>query len=888
MSLNNQPLKTTTLGGTSLGNTTLGGTSLGNTTLGGTSLGNTTLGGTSLGNTTLGGTSLGNTTLGGTSLGKTQLGGTSLGGIPLKPQQVVINKQPINNNSKPKPVQPQQKPKPQKGTTTTPTQKESSMGAKIRQMQEEKRKKEEEEERRVLEEKEKRRLELLEEERINKERNEKIKLQKQLQLEKLKEDSIQKTKDLKIQNASSKYGYIPTVLTKDKPIKKYIPKKIIKEVVVIKEENIIIEPVKDNNKDDTRDDWDALSNSSEEQTTSVQQQEQPQVELIKEENKDDELRAPIVCVLGHVDAGKTHLLDKIRSSVVHMGEAGNITQQIGASYVPITTIIKHTKHMDNQFKKKLEYKVNGLIFIDTPGHEPFMNMRSRGSSLCDIAILVVDILVGIQKQTLECIKLLIESKKLFVIALNKVDLLYGWKVTKDGSIKNGLNIQDKNVIMEYEDRVRHIWTQFQELGHNTELYYKNKDFVNTISMVPISAITGEGLPDLLMLLAQLSQKYIGDNLIKNDTIDCTVLEVKNVQGRGMTIDVILTNGSLTKGDTIMVCGIKGEPIITYIKALLTHTYSNRKGEYINTNKVHASMTCKIDAPNLDDAVAGSQLFVIKNTDTEDTIENYRINVMKSLNSLKSKINNMEQGVYVNASTLGGMEALFEYLCSDSCKVSIGGFRIGSVHKKDITKAAAVSEKNYSCILAFDVNIDDDVRKYAENLGVKIFEEKIIYKLFDMFSEYINKIRKDEDDKMSVKAIFPCVCEILPECIYNKKSPIIIGIRVKKGILKKGTPISVFSNDEERKEIEIGIIASIERNHKQIDEASMGDDVCVSIIQKDTEQQYSYGRHFDDKNKLYSKISRESIDALKTLHPDIVVKKDIFNLLMKLKGRYGII
>ena len=394
------------------------------------------------------------------------------------------------------------------------------------------------------------------------------------------------------------------------------------------------------------------------------------------------MRSPIVCVLGHVDAGKTHLLDKIRSSSIHAGEAGNITQQIGASYVPIDTIIKHTKHMDEQFINKLEYKVNGLIFIDTPGHEPFTNMRTRGSNLCDIAVLVVDILVGIQKQTLECIKMLIKTKKLFVIALNKVDLLYGWKSTKDESIRNGLKIQNKDILLKYESRVRHIWTQFQELGYNTALYYKNKNFEH-ISMVPISAITGEGLPDLLMLLAQLSQKYIGENLIKNDIVHCTVLEVKPVQGRGMTIDVILTNGVLHQGDKFIVCGIKGEPIITYIKTLLIHTGKN---QYKNVNTVTASMTCKIDAPNLDDAVAGSPLYVIK-----DDIEKYKLKVMKSLDSLKSKVNG--EGVYVNASTLGGMEALFEYL-SD---VPISGFRIGSVQKKDVTKAAAVRQKLFMSI-----------------------------------------------------------------------------------------------------------------------------------------------------------------------------------------------
>lgn len=861
--------------GTSLGGTTLsGGTSLG-TTL------NTLSSGTSLG-TTLNKPSSGTTLSGGTSLG------TTLNKLPSGPTLNTLSSGPTLNKP-PLPKQQKTQPRPRPRPQPNPTQpKESAIAIKIKQMQEENRKKEDEEERRRKEEEEERKRIEMEEEKRRKDMKDKLKLQKQLQLENNKLINEQKEKDLKIQSASAKYGYVPNVINKN-----YMKKDIIKKDIVKKDDDVIVDIKNDlivdikndvivDDVDDVVDDWDVSDVS--EDVVDIKSVDIKNVDVIVDDIVDDvnNLRSPIVCVLGHVDAGKTHLLDKIRSSAIHMGEAGKITQQIGASYVPIDTIIKYTKHMDDQFKNKLNYKVNGLIFIDTPGHEPFMNMRNRGSSLCDIAILVVDILVGLQKQTLECIKLLANSKKLFVIALNKVDLLYGWKSLKGMSIKNSLKIQNKNVIMEFENRVKYIWTQLQELGHNAELYYKNKDMDNTTCMVPLSAITGEGLPDLLMLLAQLSQKYMGDKLVKSDVVDCSVLEVKNVVGRGMTIDVILTNGSLSKGDKIMICGIKGEPIITNIRALLVHTFNNRKGEYGMVAKVNASMTCKIDAPGLDDAVAGSPLYVLKDDDDSDDNKIYKMNVMRSLDMLKSKICIEGDGVYVNSSSLGALEALFEYLGSDECNVDIGGFRIGPVHKKDVTKA---SGKKYPCILAFDVNIDDDVRRYADSVGVKIFEEKIIYKLFDMFSEYIIGMRKVENDVIGKKVVFPCVCEIMPDCVFNKKGPIIVGVSVRKGILKKGTMISVLVEDG--KLLDIGYVESIEQNHKPVEEAIVGDNVCVRIVQKDGEQQYSYGRHFDDKNMLYSKISRESIDAMKILYPDILGRRDIFKLVKELKELFGI-
>ena len=285
-----------------------------------------------------------------------------------------------------------------------------------------------------------------------------------------------------------------------------------------------------------------------------------------ENNKDlNELRSPICCVLGHVDTGKTKVLDKIRRTNVQTGEAGGITQQIGASYFPMYRILELTKGMAKA--KELEFNVPGLLIIDTPGHESFSNLRNRGSSLCDIAILVIDIMHGLEPQTLESINLLKKRKTPFIVALNKIDRLYDWKSTADAPLSVCLKKQPKHTLDEFRKRADEVSVALAEQGLNAKLYYENKDFRKFVSLVPTSAHTGEGIPDLLMLMVQLTQKMMGERLAFTRNVECTVLEVKVIAGLGYTIDVILSNGELKEGDTIVVCGSDG-PIVTQIRALL--------------------------------------------------------------------------------------------------------------------------------------------------------------------------------------------------------------------------------------------------------------------------------------------------------------------------------
>lgn len=598
-------------------------------------------------------------------------------------------------------------------------------------------------------------------------------------------------------------------------------------------------------------------------------------------SKDDDskngsdLRSPICCILGHVDTGKTKLLDCIRRTNVQEGEAGGITQQIGATYFPTENIRERTREL----KADATLKVPGLLVIDTPGHESFSNLRSRGSSLCDIAILVVDIMHGLEPQTIESLNLLKSRDAVFIVALNKVDRLYGWKACPNAPIGKALRQQNEDVKMEFNMRLTDIVTQFRMQGVNTALYYKNKEMEDTFNIVPTSALSGEGIPDLLLLLVQWAQKTMEEKLTFVDEVQCTVLEVKVIEGHGTTVDVVLVNGILHEGDQIVVCGMQG-PIVTTIRALLTpHPMKELrvKGTYLHHKKIRAAQGIKISAQGLEHAIAGTALYAVR---PEEDIENLKDAVMKEMATVRNRIDKSGEGVYVQASTLGSLEALTEFLKSPAVNIPFCDFSIGPVHKKDVMKASVMLErkKEYATILAFDVKVMPDARDLAEESGVRIFVADIIYHLFDQFTAYIKNLREEKKKESAEEAVFPCVLKIMPNCVFNKKDPIVLGVDILEGIAKVGTPLCIPTKEF----IDIGKIASIEINHKQVDMATKGQKVAIKIIGSNPdEQQKSFGRHFEMEDELVSHVTRRSIDLLKENYRDDLSMDD-WKLVVKLK------
>lgn len=503
----------------------------------------------------------------------------------------------------------------------------------------------------------------------------------------------------------------------------------------------------------------------------------------------DNLRSPICCILGHVDTGKTKLLDKIRQTNVQEGEAGGITQQIGATYFPGDAIKKKTAvvNRDGSF----ELKVPGLLVIDTPGHESFSNLRSRGSSLCNIAILVVDIMHGLEPQTLESMKLLRDRKTPFIVALNKIDRLFGWKKIDNNGFQDSLALQNKAVHNEFSKRLADTKLAFAEQGFNAELFYENKSMAKNVSLVPTSAHTGEGIPDMLKLILQLTQDRMVGSLMYLSEVQATVLEVKAIEGFGMTIDVILSNGILREGDRIVLCGTEGA-IKTNIRALLTPAPLRElrlKSQYVHNKEVKAALGVKISAPGLEGAIAGSRLMVVGPDDDEEDIED---EVESDLVTLMSRVEKSGRGVFVQASTLGSLEALLDFL--KDMKIPVAQVGIGPVYKRDVMQCGVMLEKapDYAVMLCFDVKVDKEAQQYADDQGIKIFTAEIIYHLFDSFTKHMDEMLEKKKEESKMLAVFPCVLK--PVAVFNKTGPIVIGVDVIDGSLKLNTPICAVKHN----------------------------------------------------------------------------------------------
>lgn len=684
----------------------------------------------------------------------------------------------------------------------------------------------------------------------------------------------------------------------------------------VKQEEVATEEAKEAEEEEVVDDWEALLSDEEagdETETTVTQQEgavdeeestteepvheipaaipeivAPAASSTKSSKKHYDLRSPICVILGHVDTGKTKLLDKIRQTNVQGGEAGGITQQIGATYFPVSAIKQKTAVMSKYEEVSLE--VPGLLIIDTPGHESFTNLRSRGSSLCNIAILVIDIMHGLEQQTIESIRLLRDRKAPFVVALNKIDRLFDWESIPNESFRDSLKRQKKSVRQEFETRLDQIKVQLAEQGLNSELYFNNKNIAKYVSIVPTSAVTGEGIPDLLWLVLELTQKRMSKQLkYVSDTIEATVLEVKVVEGLGTTIDVILSNGKLKEGDRIVICGLNG-PIVTNIRALLTPQPLREmrvKSEYVHHKEVSAALGVKISAPDLEKAVSGSRLLVVREDDDEEDLMD---EVMDDLTGLLDSVDKTGKGVVVQASTLGSLEALLDFL--KDMKIPVLAVGLGPVYKRDVMKCATMLEKapEFAIMLCFDVKVDKEAEQYAEEQGVKIFNADIIYHLFDSFVAYQNELNEKKREEYSTLVVFPCVLNTIQ--IINKRGPMIIGVDVVEGSLKIGTPICTVKYDPETKQRQtliLGKVASLEINHESVTEVKRGQTGAGVAMRLDdpSSQQPIWGRHVDEKDVLYSHITRKSIDTLKDpLFRDQVPKSD-WLLIKKLKPTFQI-
>ncbi len=558
-------------------------------------------------------------------------------------------------------------------------------------------------------------------------------------------------------------------------------------------------------------------------------------------------RQPIVSVLGHVDHGKTTLLDYIRGTAVAKAEPGLITQYISASFVPADVI----KNLCGDLLKKfnVELSIPGLLFIDSPGHEAFTTLRKRGGSIADIAILVVDVNEGFRPQTDESLNFLKQFKTPFIVAATKIDKIFGWHAQKNACFLDTYREQSERAIAELEEKIYKIIGELSIRGFEAERYDRVKDFSKQVAVVPVSSITGEGISDLLVILAGLAQKYLKDRLeIKPGEGKGTVLEVKEFKGLGITIDVILYDGEIRKGDHLI---IGGEEIIkTRIKALLEPNPLRdlkEEKEFRQVDRVSAAAGIKIAAPNLEKVIAGMPLRAVRD---EKQIE-------RAIKEIQSEIEEVEidkdaEGVIMKADTLGSLEALIK---SFRGIVPVKKAKVGNVTKFDIME---VKNTKNPIIFAFGIRVQDEIKNLARDNNVKIFSSNVIYKLIEDYEKWKEeKVRKEKEFLLS-SVQRPGKMKVLKGCIFRQSKPAIFGVEVIKGTVKP--EYKIMKNGEI-----IGRIKEIQVRGENVNEIKTGDRAAISM------PDVVVGKHIEEGDVLENYISDDDLEKLQAvkdkLRPD---------------------
>ena len=564
------------------------------------------------------------------------------------------------------------------------------------------------------------------------------------------------------------------------------------------------------------------------------------------------IRQPIVAVLGHVDHGKTTILDSIRGTTVQKGEAAGITQHIGASFIPIDTIKGFCG--DLLKKLKIELKIPGLLFVDTPGHEAFTTLRRRGGSVADLAILVIDINKGFQPQTDESLEYLKKFKTPFVIAANKIDLTPGWFPTNKSCFTDSIQKQGYDIIGDLENKLYTLVGQLSERGFESERFDRIENFKKQVAIVPCSGKTGEGVPELLMVLSGLSQQFLTKRLELSDKTKGSVLEVKEVKGLGTTIDAIIYDGTIHIGDYLIIGGKK--PIVTKVKALLRSASLKelrieKKFEYIK--EASAAAGIKISAPGLEDAIAGSPIVCVSN---ENQIEDEKKLIQKEVEEVEFSLN--VDGIVAKADTLGSLEALIKLLKDNDIPIRKAG--IGPVIKQDVVEADTVKEEDRRVIIGFNVKILEDSEELARDLKIKTFFNNVIFRLIEDYQKWYKDAKERKKQSKLDKIIRPCKFRILRGCVFRNRSPAVFGVEIINGVLKPETPMKVEKSGKN-----VGKIDQIQKEGKNINEAKTGDKVAVSM------EEPTIGRQINEGDILISAITRGGIQGLKEvwdkLHDD---------------------
>jgi len=549
------------------------------------------------------------------------------------------------------------------------------------------------------------------------------------------------------------------------------------------------------------------------------------------------IRSPIVSVLGHVDHGKTTLLDYIRGSTIADREAGGITQHIGATEIPNDTI----EEICGNFISRLTIKdlIPGLFFIDTPGHAAFTSLRKRGGALADLAVLILDINDGFKPQTFEALNILKMYKTPFIVVANKIDMIFGWEVHEGASFKESFTQQAQSVQTELDTKIYEIVGTLHKEGFQSERFDRVSNFASQITIIPISAKTGEGIIEVLAMLLGLAQEYLTEQLEINEDAPAkgTVLEIKEEVGLGLTIDSIIYDGVLRTNDEIALMTSSNEVLTTKIRSILRplplEEMRDSKKKFQKFDEVVAAAGIKIAAPNLDDVVSGSPLRVL--SDKEDVEEE----ILKEIEDIT--ISTEDEGILVKADTLGSLEAIVKLL--RELKIPIREANIGDVTRRDIINSSiALNEDDaHGAIIAFNVDVHPNSLEDLNNSDVKLFQGDVIYQIIEDYEAWINEMEQAKKKAFYDAIIKPAKFMSLPKLVFRQSKPAIIGIESLSGTIKQGQTLINKNGDY------VGVIASMEDKGETLPDIPRGQRVAMAI--KDA----VVGKHFDEGDELYIDI-----------------------------------
>jgi translation initiation factor 5B len=573
------------------------------------------------------------------------------------------------------------------------------------------------------------------------------------------------------------------------------------------------------------------------------------------------IRQPIVSVLGHVDHGKTTLLDDIRGGAVASREAGAITQHIGATEVPIETI----EEICGDMLKGKKFTVPGLLFIDTPGHYSFATLRSRGGALADIAVLIIDVMEGLKPQTIESINILKRHKTPFIVALNKIDRISGWRGEENRNFHEALAAQPEYVQAKLDERMYEIIGSLHAHGFSTDRYDRISDFQKNIAIIPLSAKHKEGISDLLLILIGLAQRYLEKELkTEEGPAEGTILEVKEERGFGTTIDVIIYKGTIKKGDTIVI-GTKGEPLVTKVKALLRpkplDEIRDPREQFDSSESVTAAAGVKISGQDLEGVIAGTPLRVATD-DVESIVEEIK-------SEMTVKIETEDEGIVIKADAIGSLEALAFELRDKG--IPIKRAEVGDVSKRNVIDASTSTEPLHKVIMAFNVKVLTDAKEEIGKSGAVVFESPIVYQIMKDYDEWEEKRKRELDAEARCTFTHPGKFRVLPDCTFRVSKPAIIGVRVLAGRLR---PDQKILREDGRV---VGRIKSIQSEGKSVKEAIVGAEVAISV------EGVTVGRQLCEEDILYVDIPECDCKSLNETDLN-VDEQEVFDKVCEIKRK----